>query len=56
MAKTNPANPKPADEKPAAQLPRLSLRGWLLFLWRQLTSMQTCLLYTSDAADDIALV
>lgn len=43
MAKTNPANPKPADEKPAAQLPRLSLRGWLLFLWRQLTSMQTAL-------------
>lgn len=26
-----------------AQLPSLGVRGWLLFLWRQLTSMQTAL-------------
>lgn len=29
---------------PAVQLPRLSVTGWLRFLWRQLTSMQTALL------------
>lgn len=37
---------KPVDEpatKARATLPRLGLRGTLLFLWRQLTSMQTAL-------------
>ncbi|MFC0675828.1 cytochrome c biogenesis protein ResB [Brachybacterium hainanense] len=38
-----PAAPSPDGPGGAPVLPRLGLRGTLLFLWRQLTSMQTAL-------------
>lgn len=42
--KQNTSEPKPAaTDKSKVQLPTLGILGWLRFLWRQLTSMQTAL-------------